>query len=292
MRVFLNPEDWMSRGIRRVAMALQRYKPAGVTIVEDESQADLSIVHMVGDGQRKHWLEPKRPYAIVQYCLRTTELPNTKDWEAVWRGAKSVWSYYDLPSKMREDGYANIDIYSLPFYIRPLGVDFNVFRPSLPVRKPYMIGTSGFIAETEGVKECYAAMQKVARRGQFHLGPFLDLGPNVTYLLNVPDNVVAKQWSQCAYVAGLRRIEGFELPVLEGLACGARPICFDAPHYRQWFGDHVEYVREGTHEEVVEDLVRIFSGECRPILPDEHAYLRATFDWEPLCMEFWKAVLQ
>ena len=57
----------------------------------------------------------------------------------------------------------------------------------------------------------------------------------ITYSNNADDKTLAKYYSQCEFVSGLRRIEGFELPVIEGLLCGARPICFDIPDYRHWF---------------------------------------------------------
>src|SRR5688572_32592455 len=39
----------------------------------------------------------------------------------------------------------------LNFYYRPLGVD-RIFRPSMPPRKTFLIGTSGYVAETEDRK--------------------------------------------------------------------------------------------------------------------------------------------
>ncbi len=92
----------------------------------------------MGDGQRRHWLNPPRAYAVVQYCLRTTELPDTKDWLEVWAHAKAVWSYYDLSEAIAFDhDYVDSAICPRPrirHYHKPLGVDLNVFRPADVVR--------------------------------------------------------------------------------------------------------------------------------------------------------------
>lgn len=296
MKVFLSPEAWMSRGIQRVAIVLARYAPPGVEIVLNEDEADFSIVHMVGNGQRQLWLEPKRPYAVIQYCLRTTELPNTRDWIPVWNRATAVWSYYDLKAAIEEDG--SMDLMepdsAIHLYYQPLGVDLEIFRPSALPLKKYLIGTSGYIAETEGVVEAHAACQRLGRR-MFHLGPQSALpkaGPTVVFAHQIPDEAVAGFWSACTYVAGLRRIEGFELPVLEGLACGARPIVFDAPHYRKWFGDLAEYIPERSPEDVTNDLTTLMSKPARPVTPEERLLIARRFDWYTLATGFWQEALR
>jgi glycosyltransferase involved in cell wall biosynthesis len=290
MKVYLEPEGWMSLGIKRVANALRMYRPGWATIVSNPKDADLHIVHMVGNGQRQHWLgngpDPNLPYAVVQYCLRTTELPNTKDWLDVWQRARGVWSYYDLPAKIAEDGQVDPGI---NFYIRPLGVDAT-FRPSSPIRKRYLIGTSGRIADTEGVRECYEVCNALGR-GMFHLGPNLELGAgSVTYADGISDEDLSDFWSQCGFVAGLRRIEGFELPVLEGLMAGARPIVFDSPHYRQWFGEHAEYVPEVAPSELVPYLLAIMSQPVRVVTAAERAQVAEIFNWKTITEGFWEAI--
>lgn len=286
MRVYLEPEGWMSLGIKRVAGALRQFAPKGVTIVATPEEAELQIVHMVGDGQRKYWIEPQRDYAVVQYCLRTTELPNTKDWVGVWSRAKAVWSYYDLIAKVIEDG---VQADGIVFYHAPLGVS-GVFRPSIPVRKSFLIGTSGYIAETEGVIEAHTAVQRLGKH-MFHLGPNLHLGQDITYAHGMQDDELAGFWSLCSFVAGLRRIEGFELPVLEGLMCGARPIVFDAPHYTHWFGEFAEIIPEGTPEEVADSLFSVMAKTRRAVTPAERSRAAELFDWNTIVTGFWEAIL-
>lgn len=285
MKVYLEAEQWMSLGIKRVVTALKAYKPDSVTLVETPEEADLHIVHMVGNGQ-KPACQTGRPYAMIQYCMRTTETPFAQDWVSLWQNARAVWSYYDLLSIALEDG---AETSGVQFYHAPLGVE-SVFRPSFPVRKCFLIGTSGYIADTEGVRECAAVATRLGRR-QFHLGPDLGLGNNVMFATGLEDELVADFWSQCSFVAGLRRIEGFELPVLEALMCGSRPIVFDRPHYRQWFAEHAEYVPEVAPDELVDRLYAIMSKPVRAVTPAERSQVARTFDWKMITAGFWEAVL-
>lgn len=281
------PES-LSRGIHRVAAALERYAPDWVEIVHDPDQADLRIGHCIGIAGMEEWCA-KGPYALVQYCLRTGG-GSAVEWSKIWRNAKAVWSYYDLEDFLNESICTPDAFGRRGFYHAPLGVDGEIFTPSMPLRKNFLIGTSGYIAETEGVLECYRASQALGRM-HFHLGPKeLGLGPGVTYMLNIPDEIVADAWSQCSFVAGMRRIEGFELPAIEGLMCGARPIMFDAPHYTQWFGEHAEYVPEGPADEVYEAVLKIVSRPVRPVTPAERTLCAQKFDWKKLVTGFWEAM--
>lgn len=287
----------LGRGLHRVADALARYAPPEVTIVDSAVEADLVVIHVIGHGSLDGWaFRDDQKVAAMQYCLLTTEDSRAEAWLPFWSRCTAVWSYYDLHAyldvRREEMGSGGRAMWSkCNIYHAPLGVDGEVFQPSDPLRKRFGIGTSGFIAETEGVKECYVACH-AAGRDLFHLGPNLGLGPGVLSMHNISDADVADMWSQCSYVAGLRRIEGFELPALEGLASGSRPIVFDAPHYRQWFGEHAEYVPEVGFDEVVEAIKVILSKPVRPVTPAERSHVLARFDWKTLVNGFWQEALR
>lgn len=278
----------LSRGIHRVANALERYAPDWVEIVQDPDEADVQVVHVIGHGSLEG--AEKRDIAVIQYCLQTTEDARPEAWLPTWTRARVVWSYYDLFEYMKQRNVPYEEASAMKFYYAGLGVDMDVFQPSMPLRKTYLMGTSGYIADTEAVGECYRAVSRLERR-LLHLGPAeLNLGPGVTYMLGVPDEVLADVWSQCSFIAGLRRIEGFELPAVEGLACGARPVMFDAPHYRRWFGEHAEYVPEVGPDELVEHLVELMSKPVRPVTPAERSLVAQTFDWKTIVTRFWEAM--
>ncbi len=306
MNVYVEAPSHFGVAIRKVAAALAQFVPAGVRVMQDPANADLRVWHVCGDGERQQILAGLggRPrYAVVQYCLRTTEYPKTPDWFAVWGNAQLVWSYYDLAALTVADGYRHgADFYGaspgiaplINFFHAPLGVDPLIFRHTPRQGDPIkLIGTSGYIADTESVGEWYA-VSKAHHARHFHLGPRLSVfgtDPNVVCATGLPDSVLAQQWSRCQYVAAMRRIEGFEMPGIEGLCCGARPVCYRAPHYEQWYGEAAEYVDEGTPEEVIAQLTDLVQRPPRVVGPVEQLWARERFAWKPIIEEFWRRAL-
>lgn len=281
--------DGLSIGIKRVAHALERNVPDWAEIVDDPMEADLWIVHVIGHGSMEVAKDFERDIAMIQYCLLTTEDSRPEAWLPYWNRSKAVWSYYDLFDYLQKRAVPFLDAQAMNFYHQPLGVDGRVFRPETPIRKRFLIGTSGYVAETEGVKECYA-VARALERDHFHLGPDLNLGPGTVYVKGCPDDVLSTLWSQCSFVAGLRRIEGFELPVLEALASGSRPICFDVPHYRHWFGEHAEYVPEVGFDDLVGHLTYVMTQPVRRVTPAERAEVLKKFNWDTLAKGYWEAI--
>lgn len=286
MNVYLEPQAWMSRGIKRVRDALSIYRPEGVMIVDSREKSDLEIIHTVGWGSLPENFGDRR-YAIIQYCAKTTEDPDPQRWLLeVWSGADVVWSYYQLDEYVKHLARAD----DLNLYHAPLGVDGSIFRPIGEGRRSFKIGTSGYIAETESVGECARAADKISG-ATAHLGPDLGLPGRISYNEGLSDDGVARLWSSCERVAALRRVEGFELPAIEGLACGARPVAFDAPHYTRWFGEHADYVPEVSADDLVPLLAELFAKPPRPVSEAERKAVLERFDWKMLAQGFWERVL-
>lgn len=296
MKVYVTVRPGLSCAMSRVEKALRRYAPADVTIVETEAEADLVVLHVIGypetlEKTQELLVQGKR-YAIIQYCVRTTQKSNTFDWLSIWQKADLVWSYYDLNNLAIEDGLiengTNLSFAGVNFVMTPLGVDDD-FRPT-GVEKKFLITTSGYVPESEGVLEVMQAAKTVEGL-VFHLGPHDErYGKHVFSDLGISDTELAGRYSQSYFVAGLRRGEGFEMPVIEGLACGARPICFDRPHYRQWFGDFAYFIPEGTFEEVTASLEKIFQSETLPVSQQEMDTVRSLFNWQNITGIVWSSV--
>lgn len=287
MRVFIKPPPVESWALRRVADALAKYSPHEV--VEDQDDADLVVLQVIGRQDRNHARAKRlrdrgQMYAIVQLCLRSTMRPSTEGWVSLWEPAALTWSYYDLRALCAEDGVEG----DFRFYHAPLGVDASVFYPRGRLRK-YIIATSGLSRLQESVREAEIAAGRV-NLPMFHLGPKLHLGPHVTCARGMDDNGLAEILSQCEFVAGLRRTEGFELLAAEGLVCGARPVCFDRPHYRQWFSPWAIFIPEGPREQVVSSLERVFRGGAISVSSEERQAAKVRFDWETIVAEFWRRV--
>jgi len=272
----------------RVAKALEEHA-YGMEVVQAEHLADAVVLHVIGMANLEATIarckDRGQQVILLQYCVRTTEEPSTSFWLPIWQNVACVWSYYDLPALCAEDG---VDFVGVNFYHAPLGCDGDIFR-SYDVPKKYAIATSGYVAETEGIAEAARATWALKVK-QFHLGPSnLELGDHVVCKLDINDHDLAQFYSRCYYVAGLRRVEGFELPAVEGLLCGARPIVFDRPHYRQWFNDLAVFVPEGSPEDLVQALVRVMASQPQPVTAAERQVALNRFSWPAIAAGLWAA---
>lgn len=288
IKVFADPKS-ESRGLNRIAVALKQQAPTSVKLVDSKDKADLIIFYINGrrvqtKTEIDHLVQQGKKYAIIQICVRSTKNPSTADWLPLWQGASVVWSYYDLPAWCAKDKVSP----DFNFYHAPLGIDkaFRVY----PTKKKYIIATSGLGYLTESARECILAAITVGKR-VFHVGPMITNRPEVDFSNGMTDTELAKNYSVCEFVSGLRRTEGFELPVIEGLVCGARPIVFDQPHYRHWFNDFALFIPEGNRDEVIKSLVKIFKKKPKLVRQSEIKEARRRFDWEKITSGFWEKCL-
>ena len=297
MRVHFLPPIVRSIALEPVEHSLTKCAPPDISIVKDALDADLIVVPIIGRRDKIRQLtsvfrQRKQRYVIAQYVLRSSQKPNTNEWIDIWQQAHFVWSYYNLPLLCAEDRCP----YDFRFYRSPLGGDDDVFQ-TVPLShdRPALILSSGRAWTDESARECVLAAQQVGKIA-WHLGasfpPLMrsDI-PTLRVWPKVSDDELVRIYQQVQYVSGLRRVEGFELPSVEGLLCGARPIMFDRPHYRDWFGPLAEYIPEGTREQELADLVRLFESPYRPVTIGEVNQARLLFDWGPIAEGFWSRCL-
>jgi len=289
MKAYVAAPVVQSRSIGRVAEALATYAPPSVEIVTDKDAADLVVLHVIGRrdqmlAEAARLVGRGQAYAVMQYVLKSTQKPDPWDWAVLWIAARVTWSYLDLAAAL---GPCYDDSPRGRFYHAPLGVDADVFRP-MPLTQPgrWLIGTSGQSWLTESVRECAHAALRVGG-SMFHLGPDM-AATHVMSVSGLTDEQLAYYWSACQFVSGLRRIEGFELPAVEGLLCGARPVLFDKPHYRRWYGAWADYIEETDRAGVIDQLEALFRRGARPVTTDERAAAVARFNWSTLVPAFWQ----
>lgn len=287
MKVFLSPVGLYSHAMVRVADALIRHKPKDVEIVRSASAADLTVLHVIGPGSFEG-VDLTRPHAIIQYCFKSAGLP-LDAWPLIWAQAKLVWSYYDL------DQYTKLPI---NFYYAPLGVDPTFTQDYKPGFRDVDVMTSGYVSGpiSEAIAEVATAAELLGFR-VLHLGPQTVEGmAPVKYrrwhaVCGIDDSQLASDYRRTRLVSGLRHVEGFELPALEGLACGARPIVFDRPEMRAWYQDWAVFVPECSGEELVQRLLGVLPRLRAPISQADQEEVRRRFDWEPIARRFWEGVL-
>lgn len=278
--------------INRVATALKKYAPSSLTFVESEEDADLVIIYAHGLRRGVWWrasrlLKSHKKYAVVQLSLRITANPKTEDWLKIWENAQMVWSYFDLPKLCKADGNsANFN-----FYQAPLGVDSDVFK-EVDLKRKYIAAVVSKGWSKESLGDVTTAARAVGRK-VLNIGTQKELGEGIDYtgLIINDDATLSRYYSQCQYVSGLRRIEGFEMPVIEGLLCGARPICFDLDCYRMWFEGLSEFIPENGSGKIIPSLIELFKKKPRPVTDKEKKVVIHKFDWSKIARGFWKKIV-
>jgi hypothetical protein len=285
MKVYLSHPIPDSIAIDRVLAALAEYAPRDIEIIPEITSADLVIFNINGRHDQftrkiNDLTNRGKAYAVIQYVLRGSRNTSTADWLPLWNKAKLVFSYYDLKALCKEDGISP----DFNFYHAPLGVD-PVFKET-PSAKKYIIATSGNGYLTESARECILAANAV-NKPVFHIGPAITDRSGVDFSQGINDSELAKKYSACQFVSGLRRCEGFELPVIEGLMCGARPICFDRPHYRKWFNEWAIFIKEESRPQVIDSLIKVFQTDPKPVSATEKNAVKKIFNWETIIKRFW-----
>lgn len=279
----------------KIIGALQKYAPPNIVFVNNTGEADLVILHINGRLDRfaryaEYLKSHGKKYIMAQYCIRGTTHPKTESWRHLWENAEMVWSYYPLDKYIEEEGGK----FSIPnFYHSPLGCDESIFSNHGNEKKEYIMMSSGYNSGQSRIEcagEIYQAASNVGKI-VFHLGRTKKPPKNVVVGRNLSDNELASIYRSCSFVAGLRRVEAFEIGVVEGLFCGVRPIVFDRPHYRIWHDKWAEFIPESTSEVVVENLTRIFKEGARPVTKEEIEEAVEKFGWRNLIPEFWRRVL-
>ena len=297
MKVWFKPQVGLSRAMDRVYQALQSALPPKVREAESPETADLVVLHVIGHPETEtavlHTVAAKKRVAAIQYCVRTTQAPDTKSWSPLWSEMSCVWSYYDLNRLMAEDGHRTG---LRNFYHAPMGVDTKVFR-RWEDREKYIAMATGMVSESECLDIAARAVRMVDGKlllvgGNEIEAEFADM-PWVSTRKSVQDDVMAQLYSRSRFTLGLRRVEGFEMPLLEGLACGSIPVCFDQPDQRRWFSEIAIFIKEA--EDIGAQLVEVFQNpNHRAMATSAKHYFeqkRKQFDWSLLCAEFWDRAL-
>jgi hypothetical protein len=275
----------MSAAMDRVALALKKNAPADVTFTKDLRDAELAVLHVIGTDAVEFASKLTIPYAVIQYCCqpRTTEA-----WHHLWYDSVLTWSYYDL-SKIMPVGAS--------YMHAPLGCDPLTFGLG---RNGRFIGavTSGYVAGpgAEAIEEMAEACQRLGM-DVIHVGPMFIEGmrtrrePTWCSRQGISDPELSSIYRSSKWVSGLRFGEGFELPALEGLLSGCRPILFDRDDAREWYNGHAVFVRECSGEPLIEQLMQVMAQPPEPVTEEERSVIAERFSWPRIAGEFWGKVL-
>lgn len=283
MKAYVAAPPKLSRAMKRVANALERYAPADVTIVQDPNAADVLVLHVIG-LEAVNYREDK-PCAVLQYCVNSATKEGAAPWHPLWNRALTVWSYYNLAPLMPED---------TDFYYAPMGID-RVFREPRPnCGRDYLVLTSGYVNGhgQEAIEEPTVAAEQCGGKA-IHLGPMptgITRNVEMNLATDISDVTLASIYRRCQFVTGLRYVEGFEMPAIEGLVNGARPVVFDRAEMRHWYQDSAVYVPECSGLELIDRLTAVFSEDRDPVSNEEREWALARFNWKTLAEGFWNRV--
>lgn len=277
----------------RVEKEFKRFAPEDIRFVGryDIGEADVIIVQFIGrDGLVDYLVEAGRPYVVIVYCItpgsNLSDLGSTFDYWML-KNACCAYSFHPLT----EMGFTG------NLLTGALGVNPETFYVEPAVERSNTVIGTGWVAASEGLKEIYTAAKRSGGK-MVHVGCSLtkecgDIFEDAFYVRyeRVTDDKLRELYNSCKYVSGLRRSCGFELPVLEGLLCGCRPICFNNRYYTRWFKDFAIFVSE-TFDRLVDDLAAVFLSDYRPVTKDEIAYVVENFSWHKIAQTFWNFVRQ
>lgn len=285
------PTGTYSRAMTRTATALTRglhsgYMGCGCAAGAPPCGcgADIVVLHAIGrdymdiaaqcraNGQR---------YIIIQYCLLTSGA-TAAEWADTWRGAELVWSYYDLRAEAKRYGFR--------FYHSPLGVDGVFWSSPSNIARERLIITTGYVhgPAAEAIEEVWLAARRCGVES-VHVGP-----PHVdgTKLhadrhCQPDDGGLAVLYRRATWVAGLRHVEGFELPAAEALACGACPLLFSQPTTRRWYNDFALFLNDSDGDVLQANIeTRLYHPPV--VLTDElWRQVKLRFDWITIVDGLW-----
>lgn len=191
----------------------------------------------------------------------------------------------------------------------PHGLDHELFSPPAQERKnqgrelfglyrPYLL-MAGALEPRRGVQTVLGAMKNLHR--QYPEVELVLVGSErapVSELVNPPAWVrrlgfVEDHWLPSLYadaeaVVAASFGEGFDLPVLEALACGAVVVASDIPVHRELFSGAVRFFPTGDPEGLASTLEEVLeASQLRASLRQAGIFLAQAFTWERAAQEHW-----
>lgn len=189
-----------------------------------------------------------------------------------------------------------VNFYHAPLGIDPVFVDTNGGKR----QRDRIVVTTGYVSGpgAEPIDEVWMAAREAGVES-VHVGPGQVEGATTkpTYWCEQPtDQHLAEVYGSAAWVSAMRYVEGFEMPGIEGLACGCRPIAFDQVSQLLWYSGAegrpplAHILPELSGQELVGVLAQLFGMPLDKVSEDERLIATRRFGWDKLVEGFWRRV--
>jgi hypothetical protein len=282
-KIFIHDDNRFGRAFFRISKALRDNVDSRIQFTDSPIEADVELIHYVGYGEALESYRKckNKPYICFMHCTGDALEPEitTPVVKSFLQNAVFIYTFHPL------DKYID----GLNLMIGPWGVDSTLFHPCRAIKPPlkYSILSTGYVAETEAISEIYQAV-KACNGRMAHVGHNFKYGNLYDHYEGVSDERMINLYQNSVFTSGLRRTSGFELPVLEGMCCGSRPIIFDNEYYTKFFSDFAITIPESDTKTVTDALYNIFTGTINYPTDTEIANVASKFDWKVVFgREFW-----
>jgi len=284
--------------MHRIRNALLKYAPPEVSLADKPSEDAVHILDFVGQHPtvEDRVLHPttglmrsvpslpvSSKYVIIYHCPPMLEFRKyVSEYRSLFEGSRLVFGTYEQSYVYPYDAKIN-------YYRTPWGYDPKVFYPRASEKK-YLALTTGYVIQDEYI-DWIAYACKIHDKSMVHIG-----GRNVidglyaiygslkiSHYEKISDDDMANLYSSSWFTNAMRGILGFELPAVEGYACGSQPILLDLPCYRYWFNDFGVFVNSR------DDVVDVLS---KPIYVTPKAEVLERFKWENIAPRIWEKILE
>lgn len=276
--------------MERIRLAFIKHSPEGTEFVRAPSVDAVHAVQWIGQN-------PKQHTKLCERCMAAPTLPKGRKYILIVHLDNPHYPQHeDHFKKLLEDAmliityhgdfikYDNCNVFETPW-----GVDPSVFHVT-NTPKLFTVLTTGYDAKQEAIDAMQQACY-ISKCSMVHVGGDCDLPwkePTSRRFQDVSDPTLRELYNKSRFVSGLRREGGFELPIIEGYACGCQPITFDNSCHRKFFGDFALFVDNVPNEELIPQLINHFENSeaaHKPVTPDPQ--ILARFQWEKIIKEAW-----
>jgi len=291
MRLWFPYDFKISRAMERIRQAFIKYSPPG-TLFLDQPEGDyIHCINWIGQNPKEHTsrdevcqgvdtLPRSSRYIIFAHIGNPHYGQFQREYEDLFRNALAVITFNKAML-----GLSDPNIIETPWGFEP-----HIFY-QMRIPRRWTIITTGYDAAQEAIDSvfwaCYHTMKSVV-----HVGGRLDprwVQPTFTRFEGISDDHLRELYNQALYVSGLRREGGFEMPIVEGYACGCQPITFDHTGSRRWFSEFAILVPNVP----TDDLTRILMGILeRPVTVEPKPEILETFYWKNVMGNMWLSLIE